>query len=72
MHDLSKMGTLGHRDILGAVMALGIERDTVGDIICEASQAALVRLPELGEYIADNLKKAGRVGINVSIIGLAE
>ena len=64
--------TLEHRDILGALMALGIERDTVGDIIMDESFAALVCLPELGGYIAENLTKAGRVGIVLSEISLDE
>ncbi|MCL2003455.1 MAG: YlmH/Sll1252 family protein [Oscillospiraceae bacterium] len=62
--------TLGHRDILGALMALGIERDTVGDITVAEHSAALVCLPELGGYIAENLSKAGRVGISVTEMGL--
>ena len=64
--------TLGHRDILGAVMALGIERDTVGDIVCEAGGAALVCLPEMGGYIAESLAKAGRIGVSVAEISLSE
>ena len=63
--------TLSHRDILGAIMALGIERDTVGDIVCEDNRAALVCLPELGGYIAENLTKAGRVGVAVTEITLS-
>jgi len=62
--------TLGHRDILGALMGLGIERDTIGDIIALDQLHVLVCLPELGGFIADNLTRAGRVGIEVSIIGL--
>ena len=64
--------TLGHRDILGALMALGIERETVGDIIIDEAVAAFVCLPELGEYIKENFTKAGRVGLEVSVIGLDE
>ena len=45
----------GHRDILGALMALGIERDTIGDII--ESTPAFLCLPELGGYIAENFRK---------------
>ena len=62
----------GHRDILGAIMALGIERDTVGDIVCADGYATLVCLPEMGDYIVKNLSKAGRVGINVTEISLYE
>lgn len=64
--------TLGHRDILGALMALGIERDTIGDIIVDGPPAALVCLPEISGYITENLTKAGRVGISVSDIALDE
>ena len=64
--------TLGHRDILGALMALGIKRETVGDIIIDETDAALVCLPELGGYIIENFTKAGRVGLEVSAIGLDE
>jgi len=62
--------TLGHRDILGALMALGIERDTIGDIVSEDGSATLACLPEIGGYIIENLVQAGRIGINVSEINL--
>ena len=64
--------TLGHRDILGALMALGIERETVGDIIVDETVAAIVCLPELGGFIIENFTKAGRVGVEVSEISLDE
>jgi len=64
--------TFGHRDILGALMALGIERDTIGDILIDQQFAAFVCLPELSGYISENLTKAGRVGIVVSEISLCE
>jgi len=63
---------LGHRDILGAMMALGIERDTIGDIVAEEGRATLVCLPELGDYIVENFTKAGRAGVSVSVISLDE
>jgi len=69
---LKYRNTLTHRDILGALMALGISRDTIGDIVCEPQSAVFVCLPELGGYIAENLTKAGRVGVSVSEIGLDE
>ncbi|MCL2153494.1 MAG: YlmH/Sll1252 family protein [Oscillospiraceae bacterium] len=64
--------TLGHRDILGALMALGIERDTVGDIISEENRATLICLTEMSEFITENLVKAGRVGVTISAINLDE
>ena len=67
-----KQDTLGHRDILGALMGLGIERDTIGDIINSGQLTVFVCLPELGNYITENLTKAGRVGIEISQISLDE
>ena len=67
-----KQDALGHRDILGALMALGIERDMVGDIVSEENSATLVCLPEMSRFIIENLTKAGRVGITVSEISLDE
>jgi len=64
--------TLGHRDILGSLMALGIERDTIGDIIADEPPITLVCLPKLGGYIIENLTKAGRIGINITEISLNE
>ena len=61
---------LGHRDVLGALMALGIEREIIGDIILDEAVVAFVCLPELGEYIKENFNKAGRVGLEVSVISL--
>ena len=64
--------TLGHRDILGALMALGIERDTIGDIISDRNSATLICLPEMSGFITENLAKAGRVGVKISAISLGE
>jgi len=58
--------TLGHRDILGALMALGIERNTIGDIFANF----IICLPELSEHIVQNLNKAGRVGLKLTAVGL--
>ena len=63
---------LGHRDVLGALMALGIERETIGDILVNDQLTALVCLPELSGYITGNITKAGRVGIKISEIALNE
>jgi len=56
--------SVGHRDILGAVMSLGVERAAIGDII--ETPAALICLPELGVYIAENLTKAGNASISLT------
>ncbi|MGN1377433.1 MAG: RNA-binding protein [Dorea sp.] len=46
---------LTHRDYLGAVMNLGIERCKLGDIIVEDGRALLFVKEEMAEYIAEHL-----------------
>jgi len=62
--------SLGHRDILGAIMALGIERDTIGDIVGGDHSATLVCMPEMSGFISGSLTKSARVGLSVSEISL--
>ncbi|MDO4620711.1 MAG: YlmH/Sll1252 family protein [Lachnospiraceae bacterium] len=46
---------LTHRDYLGALMSLGIERDRTGDIVINGKTALVVCLPEMAEYLCENL-----------------
>lgn len=46
---------LSHRDFLGALMNLGIERSTVGDIKVGEKQAYLFCVDTIAEFICDNL-----------------
>ena len=48
---------LTHRDILGALMNLGITRDTLGDIYLKDNEAYVVCLSTMVEYIAENLTR---------------
>ncbi len=57
-----------HRDILGALMALGIERETVGDIL----PGALICLPEMRGFIAQTLERVGRFPVTLTEIRLDE
>lgn len=67
-----KQDTIGHRDILGALMNMGIERNTIGDIETKGLKPTLVCLPEIGQYILENLTKIGNIGVIVSKMPLAE
>jgi RNA-binding protein YlmH len=58
---------ISHRDVLGALMGLGVERDTVGDILpgeddCNHEQGCVyfAVLREILPYVLDNLVSAGR------------
>ncbi len=54
---------LSHRDFLGALMNLGIERDCIGDILVEDGQALVFAREEIADYITSGISKIGRVGV---------
>ncbi|MBO6047882.1 MAG: RNA-binding protein [Erysipelotrichaceae bacterium] len=56
-------GTLRHKDVLGALMHLGIERECIGDI-CE-SPLAFTCTKENSDYILMNLTKIRRSSIEL-------
>ncbi|MDD3243903.1 MAG: YlmH/Sll1252 family protein [Eubacteriales bacterium] len=55
-----------HRDILGALMNLGVERDSFGDILVQEGKALVWVLEELAAYVQENLLRAGRASVQVS------
>ena len=64
----AKFCTVGHRDLLGAVMALGLERDATGDIGMGTTPgtAYLFCTQAAAAYIAANLTQAGRAPLKVA------
>lgn len=48
---------LTHRDFLGAIMNLGIERGTVGDIFVREKEAVLFCQENMAAYLAENLSQ---------------
>ena len=60
-----KEDNLSHRDFLGSLMGLGIERSCVGDIIVGEKFAAVFVKAEVSEYIKSQLNKIGRAGVRL-------
>lgn len=60
-------GELSHRDYLGSVLGLGIERSKTGDILIDGNIAYVFVLSGIAEYIKQNLEKIGSRGVKVSI-----
>lgn len=56
---------LSHRDYLGALMALGIRRDTVGDILVDDDRAVIFFTDEIVPFVLSNVDRIGRVGVRV-------
>lgn len=67
----AKFSNPGHRDLLGAVMGLGIERETTGDIAMGEYRgekcAYLFALSDMADYIAASLEGAGRASVKVRV-----
>lgn len=59
---------LSHRDFLGALLNLGIERDTLGDIVIIDNVGYIFALESIAPYIAENLIKVKRTDVSASII----
>ena len=58
---------LTHRDFLGAIMNLGIERSTIGDIFLQEQGAILFCHENIAEYIIDNLDRVKHTNIKCRI-----
>ena len=54
---------LTHRDFLGALMGLGLKRETLGDIVLFEKDAYLFCAENMAGYIADNLREVRRTNV---------
>lgn len=57
---------VAHRDLLGALMGLGIQRELTGDILVEGDGALAFCAREATAYLLANLESAGRAKIKVA------
>lgn len=58
---------LTHRDFLGAILGLGIERDTLGDIVIIDNVGYIFALEDIATYISENLTKVRRTDMKVEV-----
>ena len=63
---------LTHRDYLGALMGMGIKRETLGDILPNEQGAILFALPTAAALIADQLHEVGRESVSASCCPLPD
>lgn len=59
---------LTHRDVLGALMHLGIERSTLGDILFDGKTAYLLCSSEMADYICGSLERVRHTTVHVRVI----
>lgn len=59
---------LSHRDFLGALLNLGIERDTIGDIYIEDNVGYVFCTESMAPYIIENLERVRHTSVDVQVI----
>jgi len=73
VHWEGESDALSHRDLLGAVLAIGLRRDQIGDIILlRDGGAAILVTDSKAEYICANLLQVGRLPVSCSLIEPAQ
>lgn len=60
--------TLSHRDFLGALMNLGVERTTLGDIFLDGKTGYVFCLKKVEEYIVENLTRIRHTTVKCTVL----
>lgn len=63
---------LSHRDVLGALMGLGIERGTLGDLLVTNDAARIICDSKMADYLLVSLTQIGPVGVKVERVPLED
>ncbi|NTV89032.1 MAG: RNA-binding protein [Clostridiales bacterium] len=63
---------LTHGDYLGSLMAQGIKREILGDILVRKDGADIIVLAKMSGYLLQNYEKAGRINLRAEILPLKE
>lgn len=61
---------LSHRDYLGSVLSLGIDRNKTGDILVNGEDAYMFVCSDIAEYIKSGISKIGRQGVETEIFDI--
>jgi len=64
----ARYGAPGHRDLLGAILALGISREKLGDIFVEEGRALVFALKGMDRFIEMSLERVGSVPVTVKAL----
>lgn len=59
---------LNHRDFLGAIMNLGIERNTIGDIFIQGKSAYVFCVNKIAPFMIDHMDKVKHTKVKCSIV----
>lgn len=60
---------LGHRDYLGALLSLGVERRVIGDIaVLDDAHAVVFCRPQIAGFLSDNLDRIGADKVHIAAV----
>lgn len=63
---------LTHRDYLGSLLALGIKRDVIGDILVSERETYIFVMREMAEFLLLNYNKAGHTNLTLTEVPIEE
>lgn len=63
---------VGHRDVLGSLMGLGIKRDILGDILMQGAGCQIIVTKDMASWLTDNFRKVAMVPVHIEEISLTE
>lgn len=64
--------TLTHRDYLGALMGLGVKRETAGDLLVGEDGCDILLLKSVAPYLKEHLTQAGRARLDGAFVPIGE
>ncbi|MFA9463614.1 MAG: RNA-binding protein [Velocimicrobium sp.] len=64
--------SLSHRDYLGAILNLGIDRSKVGDILVQGKKAYLFCRKEIAPFICESLERIKHTNVTAQLIDFQE
>ncbi len=63
---------MSHRDYLGSILGLGIDRSKTGDILVFDGSALCYVKKEISDYIASNIEKVGRNSVKAKVVDISD
>ena len=61
---------LTHRDFLGSILGLGLDREKVGDLLVADGRCDVLALEEVADFLVFHMEQAGRVKLKCSPLPL--
>lgn len=68
----NRFESISHRDILGALMSLGIRREKTGDIVLSGNDYYIILCGDIADYVADNLVRVRHTPVKAEIIDISD